>query len=88
MSAKIPTPWRPTAATIAGYLNVSLLPGFTPDYGDVFEILTAGSPIVGTFAGLPQGALVGNFAGTDIYIDYTAEGGTRSSTSREPPRRL
>ena len=63
------------AATIAGNLNVSLVPGFSPDYGDVFEILTAGLPIVGTFAGLPQGALVGNFAGTDIYIDYLADGG-------------
>ena len=67
---------------------MSLLPGFTPDYGDVFEILTAGSPIVGTFAGLPQGALVGNFAGTDIYIDYTAEGGTAVLLAREPHRRL
>ena len=57
------------SATIVGYLDVSLLPGFTPDYGDVFEILTSDSPILGTFAGLPQGALVGNFAGTDIFID-------------------
>jgi hypothetical protein len=63
------------AATIAGSLSVSLLPGFTPNYGDVFEILTADSPIVGTFAGLPQGALVGNFAGTDICIDYSGNGG-------------
>ena len=63
------------AATVAGSLSVSLVPGFTPDYGEVFEILTAGSPIVGTFAGLPQGALVGNFAGTGIYIDYSGNGG-------------
>jgi T5SS/PEP-CTERM-associated repeat protein len=37
------------AASLSGALNVSLLAGYVPTFGDVFEILTAGDGIDGTF---------------------------------------
>jgi autotransporter-associated beta strand protein len=58
------------SASIAGLLDVTLLPGFVPYTGQVFEFFSASS-LTGEFAMLPQGALVGVFGGTELTIDYT-----------------
>ena len=44
--------------SLGGALNTSLLSGFLPSFGNSFQIVTNNSAnqIVGTFAGLPQGA--------------------------------
>jgi autotransporter-associated beta strand protein len=63
------------SASIAGSLEVNLVDGFTPSYGQVFQVLVATSSLTGTFTGLPQGALVGEFGDVDLTIDYTGDGG-------------
>ena len=63
------------AATLDGTLDVSLLGGFTPSVGDSFEIIDVGDTQSGRFAGLADGALVGNFGGTDLFIDYNGGDG-------------
>jgi len=63
------------AAYIAGNLNVSLGPGFTPAIGDVFTIITKDGtdPVVGTFSGLKEGAL---FATGSTAFRFSYTGGT------------
>lgn len=62
-------------AALAGSLNVSLVGGFVPSPGQVFQILAATESRTGTFAGLPQGAVVREIGAVDLTIDYTGEGG-------------
>lgn len=63
--------------TLAGTLAISLFGGFTPDEGQAFGIfqLESGATLAGTFAGLNEGALVGNFGGEDLYITYQGDFG-------------
>ncbi len=62
-------------ASLDGTLDVSLLAAFTLSLGQSFEIIDVGGSLSGTFGGLPQAALVGNFGGTDLFIDYSAGDG-------------
>ena len=62
------------AATLAGTLDVSLINGYTLGATQEFEIFSAGT-LNGTFAGLTEGALVGNFGGTDLFISYAGGDG-------------
>ena len=62
------------AATLDGMLDVSLINGFTLGAAQEFEILSAGA-LSGTFAGLAEGALVGNFGGTDLFVSYVGGDG-------------
>ena len=62
------------AATLAGFLDVSLIGGFTLAAGDSFEILDVGGVRTGQFTGLPEGALVGAFA-EDLFITYNGGDG-------------
>ncbi len=61
--------------TLDGQLDVALLDGFTPDLNQVFDIITIGGELTGTFDGLNEDALVGNFGGTDLFITYQAGDG-------------
>lgn len=62
-------------ASLAGSLEVSLVGAFTPQPGDVFHILTVANTLTGTFADLPQGALVEQFGGIDLRISYSGGDG-------------
>ena len=62
-------------ATLGGTLDLSLVNPFTLSPGLSFEILDVGGSLAGTFSGLSQGALVGNFGGTDLFINYAAGDG-------------
>ena len=53
-------------------LDASL--GFTPSSGEQFTIITSTVPIVGTFAGLPEGSTV-PIGGTNFTISYVGGGG-------------
>jgi len=54
---------------------VQLIDGFALGIiGQEFEIIDAGT-LSGMFAGLAEGALVGNFGGTDLFISYVAGDG-------------
>ncbi len=61
--------------TLAGALDVSLLNGFAPSAGDSFQILSndGGDAIVGTFIGLPEGAV---FVHSGTYLQISYVGGT------------
>jgi len=55
-------------------LDVQLINGFTLDFNQEFiftDIAGTNAP-VGTFDGLGEGDLVGNFGGTDLFISYIA----------------
>jgi hypothetical protein len=54
-------------ATLDGTLSVSLLSGFMPSDGDVFDILTAAGGITGTFATEILPALSGNLFWNVVY---------------------
>lgn len=54
---------------LGGTLDVSLIESFTLSPEQTFEILDVGGTLTGQFAGLAEGALVGNF-GEDLYITY------------------
>ncbi len=54
----------------AGQLDVSLLNGFSLSANQIFQIVTVGGNQSGTFSGLNEGALVGNFGGRDLFITY------------------
>ena len=56
--------------TLNGSLSVSLDPSFSLTVGDAFEIVNIDGSQSGMFAGLTDGALVGNFGGVDLFIDY------------------
>jgi hypothetical protein len=55
---------------LAGQLQIELIDGFTLLESDVFKILDVGGTLTGTFAGLPQDDLVGQFNGVNLYIRY------------------
>src|SRR5262249_57210098 len=61
--------------TLGGQLNVSLINGFLPVAGNTFTIIQNDStdPVVGTFAGLPEGA---TFVVGGIRFGITYHGGT------------
>lgn len=61
-------------ATLGGFLEVSVIGGFTLSPGRSFEILDVGGTRTGQFAGLLEGALVGNF-GEDLFITYNGGDG-------------
>src|SRR5207253_2130041 len=49
-----------STATLAGTLMVSVASGFTPPLGNTFTIINnqGSDPVQGTFAGLPEGAII------------------------------
>ena len=62
------------AAALAGSLDVSIVDGFAPDFGDVFTILDAAS-LSGSFAGLAEGTTL-TADGVEFDISYLTGGGT------------
>ena len=62
-------------ATLDGNLVIDLINGFTPSFGNEFEILDIAGTLSGQFLGLDEGALVDNFGGMDLFITYTAGDG-------------
>lgn len=56
-------------------LVVSLWDGFQLGSGMSFLFADVGGTLTGQFAGLSEGALVGNFGGTDLFITYHGIGG-------------
>jgi autotransporter-associated beta strand protein/T5SS/PEP-CTERM-associated repeat protein len=62
-------------ATLAGFLDVSLVAPFTPSFGQEFEIMDVGGSLTGNFAGLSQGAQVASFGPTALLIDYAGGDG-------------
>jgi hypothetical protein len=62
-------------ASLAGALGVSLQGGFIPSLGDEFAIVGIAGSLAGTFNGLADNALVGNFGGTDLFITYAGGDG-------------
>ena len=59
-----------------GDLMVSLLGGFTLDDGMQFRIADVEGTLNGSFANFADGALVGNFGGTELFIDYDYDANT------------
>jgi len=66
-----------TGAVSLGNAQLALILGFTPPAGSVFEILrkTSAGAISGTFAGLPQNALLTAEGGLKFRISYTGGNG-------------
>jgi T5SS/PEP-CTERM-associated repeat protein len=62
-------------AILDGTLDISLIDDFTLSLGDSFEIIDITGTRSGTFAGLVEGATVGNFGGTDLAITYAGGDG-------------
>ncbi len=62
-------------ADLKGLLDVALLGGFTLDLNQQFDIIDVEGARAGTFDGLNEGGLVGNFGGTDLFITYAAGDG-------------
>lgn len=60
---------------VAGALSASLANGFTFGPGQRFVIASVDGNTTGQFAGLPEGAVVGNPGGIEITITYTAVDG-------------
>jgi hypothetical protein len=58
-----------------GSLDVTLIAPFSLAPGQSFEIVDVAGTLSSTFSGLPQGAAVGNFGGTDLRISYFAGDG-------------
>ncbi len=56
--------------SLAGNLMISLINGFQLSQAMEFMIAEVDGDLLGTFAGLADGALVGSFGGTDLFIDY------------------
>lgn len=65
------------ALTAAGTLSLSLINGFTPAEGNqfLFALNDAADPVVGTFAGRPEGSTIPGFGGIDFTISYVAGDG-------------
>jgi hypothetical protein len=63
------------AATLAGNLSVSLAVAFSLGASQEFLVLDVAGALSGQFVGLGEGALVGNFGGTDLFITYAAGDG-------------
>jgi hypothetical protein len=56
-------------------LDMSLVDPFTLSDGEVFDILSVGGTLSGTFAGSGQDDAVAGYGGLGLFIDYTAGGG-------------
>lgn len=56
-------------------LSLSLLHGFQPVAGQMFQLLTVGGVLSGQFAGLGEGALVEQFGDIALFITYQAGSG-------------
>ncbi|MBL8890905.1 MAG: PEP-CTERM sorting domain-containing protein, partial [Planctomycetaceae bacterium] len=56
-------------------LDVSLINSFALNSNQYFMIVSVGGTINGQFQGLDEGALVGNYSGTDLFITYSGGGG-------------
>lgn len=61
--------------TLGGGLQVALLDGFDIESDQEFIIADVDDSLVGQFNGLDEGALVGNFGGTELFISYVAGDG-------------
>jgi len=61
--------------TLAGELDVDLLGGFEPGLDQQFLIADVTGQRFGVFSGLGEGALVGNYQGTDLFITYAGGDG-------------
>ncbi len=72
-------------ATLGGTLAVSLIGGHIPAPGQSYLVTTVGGTRSGTFAGLPEGALVGTFAGAPLWITYAAGDGNDVALTTVPP---
>ena len=70
--ATLTTDW----GMIAGNLKVNLHYGFTPLAGDSFTIVKSNGLVLGTFNGLPEGALVERFGDVGLYISYRGGNGS------------
>jgi len=68
--------------TLNGALSLTSFSGFTPVNGDlIFILLNDGTDaITGTFTGLAQGAVVGNYLGFDWQISYTGRSADNTFT--------
>lgn len=62
-------------AILEGALEVSLINSFQLDENQWFDIVDVGGNLTGTFLGLGEGALVGNFGGHDLFVTYQAGDG-------------
>jgi hypothetical protein len=60
---------------LAGSLSISLIDGHTLGLNQQYLIGDVSGLLSGQFNGLSEGALVGNFGGTDLFISYSAGGG-------------
>ncbi len=56
---------------LAGELRVSLIDGHSLRYNQLYMIAEVDGLLTGTFSGLSEGGLVGNFGGYDLFISYT-----------------
>jgi hypothetical protein len=61
-------------AALAGALDVEL-DGFSLSLGQSFEIIDVAGALSGTFASLAEGATLGNFGGTELFITYAGGDG-------------
>lgn len=61
---------------VAATLTVSLTGSLASSQKYFIVNNDAGDPVAGTFAGLAQNAVVGNYGGTDLKISYTGDSGT------------
>ncbi|MDC0936664.1 hypothetical protein OAS39_10285, partial [Pirellulales bacterium] len=71
--------------TINGLLDVTALGGFVPAIGNDFELIDVAGTRAGEFAGLSEGALVGNFGGTGLFITYSGGDGNDVSLFADVP---
>jgi len=62
-------------AYLDGLLSISEDPGFTLQPNQEFEIIDVDGTLNGTFSGLAEGALVGNYDETDLFITYEGDDG-------------
>jgi len=70
-------------------LSLSLYYGFRPRAGDSFQIITANRLLVGTFPGMPEGALVGcTDDNVGFYISYVGGDGNDVVLSARDTRPL
>jgi hypothetical protein len=61
--------------SLGGMLDVSLINPFSLSPGQSFEIIDVSGVLSGTFLGLAEGGLVGNFGGTNLLITYAGGDG-------------
>lgn len=61
---------------LAGSLSVALINGFTLGDDMYFSVGEVAGNLAGQFAGLGEGALVGNFGGRDLFLTYQGSNGS------------